>query len=273
MSFGRLDLLDAGNRLPTHRRQWRRDAAVVPLAEFFAPVVVGEVQRLSGLLDGRDLRIADLAAKPGGVRDALQKFLPLRLRNAAEDAAQGQFRISVETLREMRGKDPLVGELAHDLVLRRLHKGQLGRRALQIRRLVGRDGERLLVAQGAGQHAHRRNLLCRVHPQQFTLERHNRDHVIELGGRRYGGIEIAAVGNERRPCLDAFGLQQRGQQRVLVFAIAVFVGQHVVGRMGLVAADAKLQRHIMNVQGNIVKMARTLSSSEVRPFVSASARA
>ena len=49
------------------------------------------------------------------------------------------------------------------------------------------------------------------------------------------------------------GLEQRGEQCVLVLAVAVLVGEHVVGSMRLVAADAEIEAHVMNVQGDFVE--------------------
>ena len=84
--------------------------------------------------------------------------------------------------------------------------------------------QRLLLAQGVGEQAERSDLGWWYPSRLPALPmRQHRDDVIELRGRRNIGIEFAAGIDQDRRGVQAFGLQQRCQQRVLVFAIAVLV--------------------------------------------------
>ena len=134
--------------------------------------------------------------------------------------------------------------------------GSVGRRLLEVRRhrggrLGGRNHQRLLLAQRIGQQAKGRDLAGRVHPDLFLVvpvtQREHGDDVVELRGRRNVGIELAAGIDEHRPGVQAFGLKQRGQQRVLVFAVAVLVVEHVGGGMRLVAADSERKADVAEV--------------------------
>ena len=58
--------------------------------------------------------------------------------------------------------------------------------------------------------------------------------------------------DQDRGRVEALGVEQRGQQRVLVLAIAVAVGQHFAGRMRLNASQAERQAHVANVARDVV---------------------
>ena len=52
--------------------------------------------------------------------------------------------------------------------------------------------------------------------------------------------------------MQAFGFEQRGQQGVLVFAVAVLVVEDVCGGVGLVAADAEREADVAEIFGDEV---------------------
>ncbi len=175
------------------------------------------------------------------------------MRNAAKGGAQHHLGIAVIGLGEVSLERALVGELAGDVEARDLGERQVGGRVFKVRILFCRNGQRLLVAQGCGDDAHGRDFLGGIHPEHFAVERHEGDDVVELSRRGCGRIGFAAAGDEYRPGFDAFGLQHGGQQRVFVFAIAILVGEYVVSRVRLVAADAEFERDIVDMQRDIVE--------------------
>ena len=112
----------------------------------------------------------------------------------------------------------------------------------------GRNHQRLLLAQRVGQQAEGRDFAGRIHPDFFFV-RHGQhgDDVIELRGRRNIRIELAAGIDQHRRGVQAFGLKQRGQQRVLVFAVAVLIVQNVGGGMRLVAPHAERKADVAEI--------------------------
>ena len=118
-----------------------------------------------------------------------------------------------------------------------------GRRC-QIRR---RNDQRLLVAQRVGQQAEWSDLAGRVHPDFLVAHRQHGDDVIELRGRGNVGIELAAGVDQDGIGVEAFGLEQRRQQRVLVFAVAVLIVKDVGGSVRLIAADSERQADVAEI--------------------------
>ncbi len=58
--------------------------------------------------------------------------------------------------------------------------------------------------------------------------------------------------------MQTLSFEQRGQQRVLVFAVAILIVQHVGGSMRLVAADSQREADIAEVLGDVVVKALSL---------------
>ena len=124
------------------------------------------------------------------------------------------------------------------------------RRGLKRRRRSGRNHQRFLIADDCAQIGIRRRLRRAVEPDASARQIHRRDDVIENGGRRN-------VRHRRNPGADqggrggkAFGAQQRFEQRVLVLAVPVLVGQHFCGCVRLITPNAKIDSHVARVHGD-----------------------
>src|SRR5271165_4275553 len=115
-----------------------------------------------------------------------------------------------------------------------------------------RNQKTLLVPERVHQHLERHDSAGAVEPDVLASHRSAGNNVIELRRSRYIGIEFALKTDEDRRRLDADRLQQGGQQRVLVFAIAVAVGQNLACRVRLDAAQPEGQAHVADVARDIV---------------------
>jgi hypothetical protein len=112
---------------------------------------------------------------------------------------------------------------------------------------VGGNDQRQLVAQCEGQQAEGSDFAGSVHPDFVFAHGQHGDDVIELRGRRDVGIELAAGVDEHRRGMQAFGFEQGGEQRVLIFAVAVLIVQDVCGGVGLVAAETERQADVAEI--------------------------
>ena len=123
---------------------------------------------------------------------------------------------------------------------------------------IVRRHHRLLVAQLIKEQPVGRHFLRRIQPGQACAHARQRDHVIELRGRRLVLIELARTVDQHGITLNPHRLQHRGQQRVLVLAVAVTVFENVGRRVRLIAADAQRDAHVANVERHEVVQAPRL---------------
>ena len=73
--------------------------------------------------------------------------------------------------------------------------------------------------------------------------------MIEDSGRRNIGDRRDAHADEGGRGGETFRAQERFEERVFIFAIAVLVGENLGGGVGLIAADAEVDANITRVRG------------------------
>src|SRR5580658_1268116 len=65
-------------------------------------------------------------------------------------------------------------------------------------------------------------------------------------------MQLRRAAYERRPRIVSCGFEHRGQQRVLVLAIAVLVFENRFGRVRLVASDSEGYADIPHLRGDVI---------------------
>ena len=127
-----------------------------------------------------------------------------------------------------------------------------------MRRAVLRNNQRLFFAQLRGEQTEWRNFGGAIHPHFVFRERNQRENVIELRRRGNLRIKLASGINQHRRCVIARGFEQRGEQSVLVLAVAVFVVQHIGGSMRLKSSHSERQADVAKIRRNVVVKRRDL---------------
>src|SRR6266851_5121987 len=196
--------------------------------------------------------ITHRASKTHTVGDLLSEILPLPLWNLAERSPQENLNVPFHRVLDLRIQSPIVTEFAIDLEGLRIRERQVRRRREQHGRLVAGDYQRLLVAKRRYQVPERAYFRSCVQPEEIFTLRDNADHVVELSGGWHIRIEPVSGIDEGWVCSYAIRLQQRGEQRMLILAVAVLIAQNVSRRVRLVAPDPKGNTNISELGANVV---------------------
>ena len=118
--------------------------------------------------------------------------LPLSLGHAPEDGTKHQFFIAAEGVMHMRFELPDLIYPSVDLGNFAVGHRRIGRRVFQVRRALGRNHQRQLVAQAVSQQAEGCHLAGRIQPDFLLSHGQHSNDVVELRRRRDVGIEFAA---------------------------------------------------------------------------------
>lgn len=105
--------------------------------------------------------------------------------------------------------------------------------------LVVPEDEGVLVPERADEVLKGADLGGGVQPKEIAAARDSRNDVVELGRRGQVRIQFVLGADQRGISFEASSAQKRGQQSVLVLAIAILIGEDFGGGVGLVASNAE----------------------------------
>ena len=90
-----------------------------------------------------------------------------------------------------------------------------------------------------------------IHPNQVGAVVRGGNQMIELRGRGNGGVERAQQRNQDGIGRDIDGLQQRGQEHVLIRAIAVLILENFGSGVGLIASESEGKTNVADIFSDI----------------------